>query len=73
MFLFFDIDEERNDIFKFYNNIKLNLELIINYIEDEFSISNSKYSLKSIICMPYINNYTFLTVEADLNDKYITK
>ena len=40
MFLFFDIDEERNDIFKFYNNIKLNLELIINYIENKFYIFN---------------------------------
>ncbi len=73
MFLFFDIGEERDDTFKVYNNIKLNLEQIINYIEDEFYIFNSKYALKGIICMPYVNHYTSLIVGADLKDKFIKK
>ena len=73
MFLFFDIDEERNDIFKFYNNIKLNLELIINYIQEEFYIFNSKYALKCIIYIPYVNHYTCLIIRANLKDKFIKK
>lgn len=49
MFLFFDIVEEIDDTFQVYNNIKLYSEQIINYIEEELYIFNSKYALKDIL------------------------
>ena len=34
--LFFDIGEEKNDVNDVYNNLKINLDLIKNFIKDYF-------------------------------------
>ena len=35
-FLFFDIGEEKDDVYDVYNNLNINLDLIKNFIKDYF-------------------------------------
>ena len=36
--LFFDIGEEKDDVYDVYNNLKINLDLIKNFIKDDFYV-----------------------------------
>ena len=63
IFLFLDIGDEYDDVYKVYNNLKLNLDLIKNFIEDDFYLFNNKYELRAIICMPYSNHYSCLIIK----------
>ena len=71
IFLFFDIGEENDDVYEVYNNLKINLDLIKNFIKDDFYIFNNKYELRSIICMPYSNHYSCLIIKNKKNIKNI--
>ena len=55
--------EENDDIYKVYNNLKLNLDSIIKFIVDDFYLFNNKFELRTIICMPYSNHYSYLIIK----------
>ena len=45
LFLFLDIGEENDDVYQVYNNLKLNIDLIKNFIKEDFDVFNNKFSL----------------------------
>ena len=47
LFLFFDMGEENDDVYKVYNNLKLNLDSIKKYIVDDFYVLNNKFQLRA--------------------------
>ena len=46
-----------------YNNLKLNLVSIKNFIADDFYEFNNKFELRAILCMPYSNHYSCLIIK----------
>ena len=44
--------DENDDVYKVYNNLKLNLDSIKKFIVDDFYVFNNKFELRAIICMP---------------------
>ncbi len=71
IFLFLDIGGENDDIYQVYNNLKVNIELIKNFIKEDFYVFNDKFSLKAIICMPYSNHYSCFIIKSNKNVDYI--
>ncbi len=63
IFLFLDMGEENDDVYKVYNNLKLNLDSIKKFIVDDFYVFNNKFELRAIICMPYSNHYSCLIIK----------
>ena len=61
--MFFDIREENDDVYDVFNNLKINLDFIKNFIKDDFYVFNNKYELRSIICMHYSNHYSCLIIK----------
>ena len=60
--MFFVIGEENDDVYDVFNNLKINLDFIKNYIKDDSYVFNNKYELRSIINMPYSNHYSCLII-----------
>ena len=65
LFLLLDIGEENDDVYQVYNNLKLIIDLIKNFIKEDFYVFNNKFSLQYIICMPHSNHYSSLIIKTN--------
>ena len=73
IFIFYDIGNEKDDLFSVVNNIRNYLDKITSQIVNNFSFKNDAYKLAGIICCPYNGHYTCIVIDIDEDIKNIKK
>ena len=68
LFIFYDLGDINGNYSKVFNNIRLNKNLIIDQIANNFNFYNKNYELSGIICCPYEGHYTAIIL--DLNKDF---
>lgn len=63
--IFWDLSKENVNYEEDFNNLKIYLKEIKNFIKKDFSIFNCVYNIKGIICIKYNRHYSGIFIEID--------